>query len=258
MHMLSRIPYFLLILVCAVAVAGTLATGDSKLKSTSVVKDLLAYIQRGDVNAARQLFGDNTCSCPPRGGWISLLRYESGHEPNLAFLLRQRFVTSDMENQAVPSAHHYVFPWDKPEDRKVDLNIRFGENLPYFLPLPLAFGIPMQATEFKQWRNTFASEINQRAFTLRLRNSLKSGTIAQVQPDKHESLLPASVRKYIHPRDCAKVLDASGMPLPLESLASLLPRLQSVHVCFLVVKRGVLSPWTIKSPKFTEPVWLLQ
>jgi hypothetical protein len=256
--MLSRIPYFLLILICVIAVASTLANGDNSAKSISVAKDLLTDLQSGDVNAARKLLGDNTCNCPPTGGWIALLKYEYGHEPSMAFLTGQKFVTSDIKNQAAPSPRNYIFPWDRSENRKVDLNIGFVGNPPYFLPLQLAFGIPMTSTEFKQWRDTFFNEPHAHAFTLRLRNNLASGTIIQIKPDKREALLPAVLRPYVHPRDCAAVTDEHGAVIPVDSVAKLLPRLESVHASFSVVKRGLLSPWTIKSVKFSSPQWQVQ
>jgi hypothetical protein len=254
--MLSRIPYFLLMVICVIFVAGTLATGGDQLKSANAVKDLLACVQRGDINSARLMLGDNTCSCPPRGGWVSLLKYESGHEPNLAFLLRQNFAINNIHNETIHALHGYVFPWDKPEDRMVDLNILFLNHPPYFLPLNLAFGIPMSIQEFTQWRNTFKSDANPRVFSLRLRNSLYPGLIDQVPPDKREALLPTSVRAYIHPRDCAVVLDEHGKALSTDSLARQLPRLKAVHAYFVVVRRGVLNPWTIKSVRFMQPEWL--
>ncbi|MBX9667745.1 MAG: hypothetical protein K2X93_09015, partial [Candidatus Obscuribacterales bacterium] len=159
---------------------------DSDPKDTAT--KFLNGIQQGDYKATVEMFGGNTCRCPKKGGWVSYLVYTSAQEPNLAFAMGRPFERGDMKITSVkhPNKNQItVIPWQKPEDVVVDLDISFDDAryLPLFLPLKMAYGIPMEEKEFHDFIDNPDKDCWQ-GFTLRLRPSIAEGTIRRPEASK--------------------------------------------------------------------------
>lgn len=229
-------------------------------------RTFLKAVRAGDRRLALSQFGDNTCHCAPKGGYVAYLRYDLAADPNLAFLMGQKFELGQPTVTKLPfNGEKYAMPWDKPEDVVVTVPVTFPEQAgqPYFVPLDMAFGLPLDEAAL----NSFAQDPTRdwkRAFTLRLRPRLSPGLVVAEgpAPDKSEgqeaklaqSLLPADLLKYQTPKDAAAVTQASGSTLPAEQIASQLPRLKSITVGLKVVRSGLLHQWTIKKLGVSDPV----
>src|SRR3990167_5878243 len=86
-----RLSYALFLLTCFGLIVCWLLSSWPDLEPQCAALSFLEVVKQGDIKQAETFFGDNTCHCPPKGGWGSLLKYESGHEPNFAFLVGHPF-----------------------------------------------------------------------------------------------------------------------------------------------------------------------
>lgn len=220
-------------------------------------QSFLASVKSGDVTSALMEFGDNTCHCAPDGGYASYLNYEGAHDPNLAFLVGQRFEIGKPITKQLPMHTQGSFlPWDKPEDVAVFIPVQFNNRveMPYFLPMDSAFGHNETEAEYAKFKKDPTFEW-MRAFTLRLRPTLETGFIKVpdkvVKPPAGEVMivekdLPPEVLKYLHPKDPGSATMADGKQVPMRAIESELPRLKSIIVGFKVVRRGMMQRWTIQ------------
>ncbi len=255
--MLAR---FLIFVTCSalfIAAAFMLPTVDFPQTAADT---FLSKLKSGDAAGAVEMFGDNTCKCPPRGGYESYLQYGS-QEPNLAFLISKPFSFTAGKVTPVDIAIPYVFPWDKPTTAYVDVDMTFKEDSysPYFLPMEMAYGIPMTEAQFNQFLN--APEKNAwKGFTQRLRPSLAAGVIpVKPNPDAKtfkegelENLLSPEMIPFLQAKDagCVLLKDKSEMPQP--DIAAKLPRLVSATLRLRVVKSGQLKPWMVNKFRFEK------
>ncbi len=225
---------------------------------------ILQKLRTSDLEGAVAEFGDNTCHCAPEGGYISYLQYESGHDPNLAFLLGQKFDIGTPRMETLPyNGEKYFLPWDKPEDTIVFLPISFSDaNRPLFLPQDMAFGYEMTEKQLQQFINN-PSEHWMRSFTTRLRPTLSAGLVKARDPQAkktemekaaEQGLLPAEFSKYLIPKDAAPVQTAPGKTEPATAFADQLPRLQSIVIALKIVRRGALSRWAVRKVGVEKPV----
>lgn len=258
-----RAPQLLLLIPIFVFVLYFLYDTKRSEPPTDAARAFLQTLSAGDVEGALREFGDNTCHCAPEGGYISYLQYESGYDPNLAFLLGRNFSLGEMRTEPLPyNGEKYAFPWEKPEDALVYVPLQFAEDQrPYFLPLDMAYGYEMTAEQV----NAFdANPANgwKRGFTLRLRNTLDAGGIKQrdskapkteMERLAAEGTLPKEYLKYLHPNDAAPVKDGIQTK-PASAFASSLPRLKSITIGMKVVRRGIFSRWAVKKAGFDKPV----
>ena len=152
-------------------------------------KRFLNRLQDGEYKLAVSNFGGNVCRCPADLGWVSYLIYESNEDPNLAFLMDRRFtcgaVTFKKMQSAVQEEKHNLT--ERPQDFEVDVPISFDPAIyaPYFLPLDMAYGLPMKSTDL----NNFLGDPDHDAWkfmTLRLRPSLAKGTITMPAEAKEQ------------------------------------------------------------------------
>ncbi len=183
-----RILYPLLLLTILTFVVITMVSTQSDSDPKDTATKFLNSVQQADYKSTVEMFGGNTCRCPKKGGWVSYLVYASAQEPNLAFAMGRPFefgsmlvapVTHPNKNQIT------LLPWQKPEDVIVDLDISFDEAryLPLFLPLKMAYGIPMQEAEFQDFITNPNKDCWQ-GFTLRLRPSIAEGAIKRPDASK--------------------------------------------------------------------------
>ncbi len=225
---------------------------------------ILQKLRSGNLVEAVAEFGDNTCHCAPEGGYISYVQYESGHDPNLAFLVGQKFDIGTPRMEALPyNGEKYFFPWDKPEDTIVYVPITFAaSNRPLFLPQDMAFGYEMTEKQLQQFIND-PTEHWMRSFTTRLRPTLSTGLVkprdpkakkTEMEKAAEQGLLPAEFSKYLIPKDAAPVKTASGKTEPAAAFTAQLPRLQSIVIALKIVRRGSLARWAVRKVGIEKPV----
>ncbi len=251
-------------LISAFAIFSTQAGEDPRDEA----RKFLSKIQSGDFDSALREFGDNTCHCAPRGGYIAYLQYEAAQEPNLAFLKGQSFKFGPMRVKRLPyNKEKYILPWDKPEDVAVYVPLEFDDpaRSPYFLPLDMAYGYNMPESEFNKFLLNPEPDW-WKGFSLRLRSSLLPGVIKPADTRKPESeadiistrnILPAELTRYLHPADAAAVTSSLGQTIPAAAAGSKLPRLKSILIGLKIVRRGTISRWAVKKLAIDEPALLV-
>lgn len=259
-----RLTQLLLLLPLALfLIVGVFALNGSE-PPTEEATVFLNTLRKNDIEAALFEFGDNTCHCAPEGGYISYLQYASGNNPNIAFLLGQNFSEGKATYEPLPyNGEQYVFPWDKPEDMLVRVPIQFDAvTSPYFIPLDSAYGFEISEDEMNKFLQ-HPEEGWKRAFTLRLRPSLKPGFIPARDPKAkktemermaEDGTLPKEYLKYIHPKDAAGVKLKDGRTVPMQDYADRLPRLSSIVLDFKIVRRGSFKRWSVKKVGVEKPV----
>lgn len=247
----------LLFLACFAVVAVAVFSNRPEAQPEIKAQEFMQAVKSGDLLLVESLFGDNTCNCPPRGGYKSFLQYESGQEPNLAFLLGKEFTFGPLTIHALPDKGSYLIPWQRPESAEVDIPIRFSEkNAPWFLPLPMAFGYDLSPEDWLSFLQQPSKDAD-KGFCLRLRNNLQPGFIKPPVLDDKERLLPVEVTRYLKPADPGRVLQNQKQQLSLSDIQSKLPRLASVTCKLKVVRRGQIDRWTIARFNFSQPTFTL-
>lgn len=241
----------------------------SQEEPTEQTKLFLHKLEQNDSNGLLTQFGDNTCNCQPRGGYIAYLLYRSGEQNNLSALLGQSFTAGQPAVKYVPTKSKYKggnLPWEQPESTEIDIPIQFNqkEQAPYFLPLDMAFGHEIKEADF----NEFCQHPEQgfeKSLALRLRPTVKSGLIpppaAKPDPkrkpeytaDVFMELLPKDKSRYLRPMDAASVKLTSGKTLPAEAFAGKLPRLKAANLKFLVGRRSKYKRWAIGKVFLRDP-----
>jgi hypothetical protein len=263
-------------------------------------KQFLNHLQDGDYPSAVSSFGGNICRCPADLGWVSYLIYGSGEDPNLAFMMGKRFVRGGFEikkmRSTVDKSKQTLL--ERPEDFEIDVPLSFDPAIyaPYFLPLDMAYGIPIKAQDL----DSFIADPDKdswKALTLRLRPSLAAGTVtipedAKKQIDhymkdkrarekeerqyneKHkntatqtateiaaglakEALAESANSKYLIPKDAAGVIGVDGKPIAQDAVAARLPRLKSALLRLHMVRRDPVEPFTVFHFVVSDPVLLI-
>lgn len=174
-----RFAYPLLFILLAIISASTwissLVFADPKDEAITFLTD----IKSGKLAKTVKHFGGNACRCPAKGGWGSYLIYQSGQEPNLAFLNGHEFEIGKPTSTKMQNTKSYLVPWERPEDSAVDVPISFDPRryAPVFLPLPMAYGKKMTEAEFDKFLQDPDND-SWKGFTLRFRPSIRPGSIA--------------------------------------------------------------------------------
>lgn len=202
------------------------STGDPK----GTAAKFLDAVKSGDYKATAELFGGNTCRCPKKGGWVSYLIYASAQEPNLAFMMGRPFTIGDVKETPIkhPDKDHItILPWQQPEDVIVDIDISFEEARysPYFLPLKMAYGIPITETEFTNFTRDPDNEC-WKGFALRLRPSIAPGAIErpesskgiEYKPTENEHDANRSGSLSIEDKQKLLVVERNGKAIPISSI----------------------------------------
>lgn len=264
---MRNIHFLLLLLVFGIAAVGVLSEMAMQ-NPQDEAKKFLNLVQKGDVENALLEFGDNTCHCAPKGGYTSYFQYESGVDPNIAFLVGQPFeMDKDIPAVQMADKQPYLFPWDKPETYALDAQVFFSEKTraPYFLPMDTAFGEEISEAQLNQFIGDPAEGAN-RAFSLRLRPKLEAGFIPPHQTTKEDleaeksakEVLTPEMAKYLYPKDAAPIKLPDGKTAPIEQFADKLPRLYSAVVRLYIVRRGQLTRWTIKKLQLHDAVLITE
>lgn len=259
-----RSPQVLLLLPILCFVLFAVYSTKASEEPTEAVSTFLRHLQRNDIQGALRDFGDNTCHCAPEGGYIAYLQYESGHDPNLAFLLGRRFELGKMRWEKLPyNGEKYAFPWDKPEDTLVFAPITFAsDDMPFFVPMDTAFGIAIPKSELTAFESDPSNDW-MRAFTMRLRPTLRAGFIpprdpaaerTQAERAAEEGTLPKEYLKYLHPKDAGDIKEPDGKLVPAAQYAAELPKLKSIVLGLKVVRRGIFQRWAVQKIGVEKPI----
>lgn len=230
----------------------------------------LKILQSGDERQTVLQFGDNTCGCQPRGGYVAFIKYESGEPDNLAFAFGHPLKVGEMSQTPVPTRLKNPggnLPWEKPESREVRIKVQFDPKLysPYFLPLDMAFGHAVKEEDLKKFCADPAPNFT-RELAIRLRPELTAGVVKppdnssdaeKFMADHYMPLLPPAERKYFRPLDAGVVTMADGSSVPASNFAAQLPRLREAEVKLLVVRRGRFKHWQVKKGTVFNPVFQL-
>src|SRR5271155_4305003 len=103
----------------------------SSVPSTKAAASFIGLLQKGDEDSIINTFGENSCHCQPRGGYLAYLKYESGENDNLAFLFGHKFKAGALSEKSVPTIEKlasYHMPMQEPESTEVDIPISFDKE----------------------------------------------------------------------------------------------------------------------------------
>jgi hypothetical protein len=239
----------------------------------STARTFLTRVQAGDITGAKRLLEAAQWRSQPRGGDDAYFVYESGHEPNLAFLVGRPF---DIGPMSTRESHSEWYPIDGSVYAQVTIPLSFRPERyqPYLLPPPMAFGRRMSFVAFMNFvaaPDRAPAEFGE--ITLRLRPGLEPGLIQPPPPrvaappppgppgarpatPSPEALAEMSAGLMPLPRDAAPVLFPSGEALTPEQLKRLLPRLRAITLTLRVVRHGRLGSFGVSGLQFTEAVLL--
>jgi hypothetical protein len=250
-------------------------------------------VQSGNLGRTARHFG-MICVCPVRGGWGSYLVYQSGEEPNLAFLMGHHFRTEQNNLVSLWQATTPSLPWRRAEEADVNLTLEFPKEdyRPMLLPLPLAYGKDMRFKDFQHFINHPAEGLGQ-GMTLRLRSGLQPGSIKpnveSIDPQERPQfkaldgesnalkskdprlnnksdqtsqagkLLTEALKHqntpYLIPKEAGNVIGEDGKPIAIEAVEKKLPRLRSAILILHVVRSGPWQNWAVFRFAFTRPIF---
>jgi hypothetical protein len=197
--------------------------------------------------------------------------YESGYDPNFAFLVGHPFIVG------TPSARQQRSDWyliDGTIYADVTIPLRFESYRPWVLPAPIAFGRGMDFISFMNLVSTPAS--NPERLTLRIRPSLEPKLIKPPTPQFVAPPLPPvrpdarSVAPQVggvggygslfgsRPVDPAPVVLPSGEALTAAQLGRLLPRLGGITLHLSLIRWGRFSSWSVVRWNFANAVLLTE
>ena len=240
--------------------------------STNVAAVFLNKLREADKASVIALFGDNSCHCQPRGGYVAYLTFRSGENDNLAFLYGQKFKTGTMSEKAIPTVEKvksFHLPWEEPESTEVDVPISFvnADDRPYLLPLDSAFGYPLKESELTDFCNNPAGDF-WKALSLRLRPSLAKGVVpaagnaksahaSEFMSDVFSELLSPEQAKYLRPSDAGDIIAVDGKKKAAAEYATRFPRLSRGTLRLYMGRRGKYQCWTVKKGRLKDPVFAL-
>jgi len=227
--------------------------------------DFLRHLQRGELERAKRLLDDSGSRYRHQGGDDIYFVYESGYEPNLAFLVSHPFVLG------APSVKEQRSDWyflDGTIYANVALPLRFESYQPWILPAGLAFG---RAMEFNDFINFVVFPGNQTEhLSLRIRPSLEPGLIKPPKPQFVAAPPPAAapggsavaarsapLAGYgslfgSRPVDPGPVVLPSGEKLNTAQIARFLPRLSAVTLNLALIRGGRFASWGVMRWNFTS------
>lgn len=231
--------------------------------------EFVQHLQRNDLDGAKRILENSGYRYRPPGGDDVYFAYESGYDPNLAFLIGRRYAIG------TPASRQQRSDWyllDGTIYASVAVPLRF-EQRPWVLPVPTAFG---RAIDFSGFMNFVAApDANPELLSLRIRSSLEPGLI---QPPKPRFVAPpppvasggraavsqaTGVDSYgaltgSRPVDPAPVVLPSGESLSAAQMARLLPRLSGITLNLSLIRWGRFSAWKIVRWNFTDAVLLAE
>jgi hypothetical protein len=231
--------------------------------------EFVQHLQRNDLDGAKRILENSGYRYRHAAGDDVYFVYESGYDPNLAFLIGRRSVIG------TPASRQQRSDWyllDGTIYASVAVPLRF-EHRSWVLPAPTAFG---RLIDFSTFMNFVAAPAaHPELLSLRIRPSLEPGLI---QPPKPRFVAPpppvmprgratvsqtAGLDTYgaltgSGPVDPAPVVLPSGEHLSAAQMARLLPRLAGITLNFSLIRWGRFSAWKIVRWNFTDAVLLTE
>ena len=229
------------------------------------------HVQHGSIENAKRLLEGSGYRYRHQGGDDIYFVYESGYDPNLAFLAGRPFVigTSSVREQR---SDWYLIDGTIYAD--VAFPLRFESYQPWVLPAPIAFGRPMDFIAFIRFATAPAAHGER--LSLRIRPSLEAGLIRPprpqfvtppppVAPPGAQAVTPNMERLGTYgtlfgsrPVDPAPVALPSGEHLTTAQMSRLLPRLGEITLNLSLIRRGRLSSWSIVRWNFASAVLITE
>lgn len=212
--------------------------------------EFLRAVQRGDLATAKRLLDGPQYRQVIRGGDDGYFAYESGEDPNLAFLVGHPFEIGPARVQPQRSDWSWLTGVVS-ASVIVPLHFAADRYRPLALPPVQARGQPMQFVDFMNFVVT--PERWSADLTLRLRPSVEPGLIRPTSPFPIEPLTPGSLAPP-PPRDAGPVLLPSGERLTPQQLRGLLPKVGRMTLELSIVRRGHFTSWGIHRFEFLDAV----
>jgi hypothetical protein len=263
--MLARV---LVALVGFVLVLGpSVAAADAQ----RLVGDFVRALASGDTARARSLVDTRYKSLPGEGA-EALFRYESGYQPNLAFLVGQPVDAGSILVVGAIRSEWYVL--DGTHGHHLTVPLRFEDaRAPFLLPSSIAFGRSMAFVDFMNFVKRPDRE-GYAALTLRIRPSVARGRIVPPPPRVIAAPSPPvgedpSRRPIVvtpapsfeggllggpQPRDPGAVILPAGEALTQPQLEALLPRVRAITLRLTVMQRGRFASWKVEDFGFANAV----
>src|SRR5438105_776611 len=154
-----KLPYILFIAVCLLV---SICFGMSAwifADPSAIGLQFLDDVKKGNLQHAVSLMDDNSCKCPPKGGYMSFLKYDSGMNPNMNFLAGAQFQNGGTTVNHLPDPGSYVVPWERPESTDVTVAILMDQPM-YLLPVPMSFGEQMTEAQLREFSETYMKEVD--------------------------------------------------------------------------------------------------
>jgi len=228
-------------------------------------KDFLRHLQRGELERAKGLLDNSGSRYRHQDGDDIYFTYESGYEPNLAFLVGHPFAIGA---QSVKEQRSDWYLLDGTIYADVALPLRFESYRPWVLPVPIAFGRAMDFNDFINF--VIAPGANLEHLSLRIRPSLEPGLI---KPPRSQFVAPpppptapgggalavqsAPFSVYgslfgSRPVDSGPVVLPSGEKLDTGQMMRFLPRLSAMTLNLALIRAGRFSSWGVVRWNFTS------
>lgn len=238
--------YITFFMLCLAVVLFFVLNDQFASPAETTASEFVQAIAKGEIDSITPYFGDVTCSCPPKGGYKSYLKYDSGLDPNLAFLIGHPFRTGQISKTKLDEKFPYTTPWEKPVSFTVVIPLSFSPESysPYLLPLPMAFGKKMSASAFEQFSENPGLE-GVKGLSLRLRPRIDPGVVASHAPSAEAPDESSVSAPYLYPADAGPVSGQDGKPIPSPAIAARLPKLKSLTLKLKMERRGSLTPWLV-------------
>ncbi len=258
-------------LTLVLALAGCTAAPNMTATSTAlkpeqqIIQNFLVDLRSGKAKQAVACLGSKGCSCSPPGGWAAYLIYESGLEPNAAFLIGQpySFEVQSIGPEVVDPKYKDVV------HRTASVKLKFENDRPYLLPMKTAFGSSMTSAEFQRYTQSPQKE-GMKGLTLRLRKSMNKGSIAtpidlkdiptkqtdEKSPDPSElsQIFGDELSDMLSPSDPAPIISTSGSSEDVASVAARLPRLKQLSLKMDLVRNQIREDWKIWRYSVEQPL----
>ncbi|HEV8473344.1 MAG TPA: hypothetical protein VGR82_11270 [Methylomirabilota bacterium] len=254
-------PLALAIALLLLAVPGRAWSG-----SDGAATDFVRQVQRGEIAKAKRLLDSSGFRHRFEAGDDVYFRYESGYDPNLAFLVGRPFTIGTPQVREQRSDWYLL---DGTMYGTVTLPLRFdaARYQPWVLPAPIAFGRRMEFVDFMNF--VVAPGADTERLSVRIRPSLEPGLItpapAQFVAPPPPPAGPPGARPTMARRDAgyrtifgpgpvdpAPVLLPSGEPLTAAQLGRLLPRLQAITLEISLMRSGRFASWAVMRWTFTK------
>lgn len=217
--------------------------------------EFVKQIQEGAIDKAKRLLENSGYRYRHPGGDDIYFAYETGYDPNFAFLIGKPFIIGTAAVREQRSDWYLI---DGTIYADVMLPLRFESYRPWVLPAPMAFGRRMEFIDFVNYAAAPAPHVEH--LSLRIRPSLEPGLIKEPKPRfsaPPPPVAPSGTRAVMPqvdtygsllgslPVDPAPVVLPSGERLTAAQMSRFLPRLSGITLTISLIRWGRLSSWRV-------------